>query len=319
MLDADGLNLLAAEPIERDDWLLTPHPGEAARLLGGATVESVQRDRLGAARALARRYRAIAVLKGPNTLVASPRCDEPIARLRSRQPRAWRPAARATFSPARSARCSCRRAISSRRARAGVLLHALAGDDAAEGRRARHRRRRPVAAFASMGESELIAELRLGASVHRRSRRRCARALRAARAWPLVRRPARGSRQRQDDLGTGDAARPRLRGRVPSPTYTLLEQYACGGLSLVHLDLYRLRGEDELENLGLRDWLAEPERWIAVEWPERAPQLAERCDLTLEFAVMAPRRPARGGRRPRTRLGIEALRSLRQGAFNNGT
>ncbi|RPI62225.1 MAG: NAD(P)H-hydrate epimerase, partial [Lysobacterales bacterium] len=44
VLDADGLNLLAAEPIERDDWLLTPHPGEAARLLGSASVESVQRD-----------------------------------------------------------------------------------------------------------------------------------------------------------------------------------------------------------------------------------------------------------------------------------
>lgn len=168
-----------------------------------------------------------------------------------------------------------------------------------------------------MGESELIAELSseqaftdLAAAF--------ARALRAARAWPLV----VGLR---GDLGSGKTTwvRAMLRGlgyegRVPSPTYTLLEQYACGGLSLVHLDLYRLRSQDELENLGLRDWLAEEERWIAVEWPERAPQLAERCDLTLEFAVMA-----RGGRRvaaaPGTRLGIEALRSLRQGAFNNGT
>ena len=167
-----------------------------------------------------------------------------------------------------------------------------------------------------MGESELIAELSseqaftdLAAAF--------ARALRAARAWPLV----VGLR---GDLGSGKTTwvRAMLRGlgyegRVPSPTYTLLEQYTCGGLSLVHLDLYRLRGQDELENLGLRDWLAEQERWIAVEWPERAPQLAERCDLTLEFAVMA-----RGGRRvaaaPGTRLGSEALRSLRQEAFNNG-
>ena len=98
-----------------------------------------------------------------------------------------------------------------------------------------------------------------------------------------------------------------MTGRVPSPTYTLLEQYACGELAVVHLDLYRLRGDDELENLGLRDWLAEPARWIVVEWPERAPQLAARCDLMLEFAVTGP-----GARRVTvtagTDLGIEALK-----------
>ena len=137
-----------------------------------------------------------------------------------------------------------------------------------------------------------------------------ARALAAARAWPLV----IGLR---GDLGSGKTTwvRAMLRGlgyagRVPSPTYTLLEQYTCGGLSVVHLDLYRLRGAEELENLGLRDWLAEPQRWIAVEWPERAPELAERCDLTLEFAI-----PTSGGRRvtaaAQTHLGIEALRAVR--------
>jgi tRNA threonylcarbamoyladenosine biosynthesis protein TsaE len=127
------------------------------------------------------------------------------------------------------------------------------------------------------------------------------------------------------ELGTGKTTwvRAMLRGlgyegRVPSPTYTLLEQYACGGLTLVHLDLYRLRGPDELENLGWRDWLAERERWIAVEWPERAPQLAERCDLTLELTLTSS-----GGRRVTaaagTAAGIDALRSIRQATFNNGT
>jgi NAD(P)H-hydrate epimerase len=79
VLDADGLNLLAAEPMTRERWLITPHPGEAARLLSAASAESVQRDRLGAARALAERYRATTVLKGPNTLVATPGGAEPIA------------------------------------------------------------------------------------------------------------------------------------------------------------------------------------------------------------------------------------------------
>ena len=79
---------------------------------------------------------------------------------------------------------------------------------------------------------------------------------------------------------------------MPSPTYTLLEQYACGELAVVHLDLYRLRGDDELENLGLRDWLAEPRRWIVVEWPERAPQLAAALRLDARVRRDGPRRHA---------------------------
>jgi tRNA A37 threonylcarbamoyladenosine biosynthesis protein TsaE len=57
---------------------------------------------------------------------------------------------------------------------------------------------------------------------------------------------------------------------------------------------------------------------MAVEWPERAPQLAERSDLTLEFLI-----PSSGGRRvtvtARSGVGIEALKSIRHGVFNNET
>ncbi|WP_313646009.1 ADP/ATP-dependent (S)-NAD(P)H-hydrate dehydratase, partial [Pseudomonas sp.] len=51
--------------------ILTPHPGEAARLLGIST-EAVQADRAGAARKLARRHDSVCVLKGAGTLVADP-------------------------------------------------------------------------------------------------------------------------------------------------------------------------------------------------------------------------------------------------------
>jgi tRNA threonylcarbamoyladenosine biosynthesis protein TsaE len=107
------------------------------------------------------------------------------------------------------------------------------------------------------------------------------------------------------DLGSGKTtwARAMLRGlgyagRVPSPTYTLLEHYALTGLDVVHLDLYRLAGDAELENLGLRDWLARPATWLLVEWPERAPELAARADLLLTFAERLE-----GGRH----VGIRAL------------
>ena len=132
VLDADGLNLLAAEPFERANWLLTPHPGEAARLLPGATVESVQRDRLGAARALADRYGAIAVLKGPNTLVASQRSEEPI-RVCDRGNPGMATGGMGDVLAGTLGALLVQTGDLDQAARAGVLLHALAGDAAAKG------------------------------------------------------------------------------------------------------------------------------------------------------------------------------------------
>lgn len=72
VVDADGLNILAqrrAVVIQpRDHWVYTPHPGEAARLLGCGTAE-VQRDRFAAARELQRLLGGVVVLKGPGTLI----------------------------------------------------------------------------------------------------------------------------------------------------------------------------------------------------------------------------------------------------------
>ncbi|MEE4174897.1 MAG: NAD(P)H-hydrate dehydratase [Xanthomonadales bacterium] len=71
VVDADGLNLLAENPRQRDDWILTPHPAEASRLLGVSTSE-VQADRFGAGEEIARRFRATVVLKGCGTVVVTP-------------------------------------------------------------------------------------------------------------------------------------------------------------------------------------------------------------------------------------------------------
>lgn len=75
-------------------------------------------------------------------------------------------------------------------------------------------------------------------------------------------------------------------GRVPSPTYTLLEEYRVKALAIVHLDLYRFHDPEELEFLGVRDRFGEPGVWIFAEWPERAPNLLERCDVVLDFAAI---------------------------------
>ena len=78
VLDADALNLIAASPLllqrlgaRKAPTILTPHPLEAARLLGVASGE-VQRDRLAAARAIAARCNAIVVLKGSGSVIAEP-------------------------------------------------------------------------------------------------------------------------------------------------------------------------------------------------------------------------------------------------------
>jgi NAD(P)H-hydrate epimerase len=76
VLDADALNLLAGTPrllggAQPDALVLTPHPGEAARLLGRST-EEVQNDRFAAAAELARRFSAVVALKGARTVIAAP-------------------------------------------------------------------------------------------------------------------------------------------------------------------------------------------------------------------------------------------------------
>jgi ADP-dependent NAD(P)H-hydrate dehydratase / NAD(P)H-hydrate epimerase len=70
VIDADGLNLLAENPRRRDDWILTPHPGEAARLLGSSPRE-VQANRLKTLAELRHRYGGVVVLKGAGTLVSA--------------------------------------------------------------------------------------------------------------------------------------------------------------------------------------------------------------------------------------------------------
>lgn len=71
VLDADGLNLLPPDARHGAGWVLTPHPGEAARLLDVDTA-AVQSDRFSAALQLAERHQAVVVLKGAGTVVAAP-------------------------------------------------------------------------------------------------------------------------------------------------------------------------------------------------------------------------------------------------------
>ena len=85
-------------------------------------------------------------------------------------------------------------------------------------------------------------------------------------------------------------------GRVKSPTYTLLEPYECEHLIVVHIDLYRLADPQELEYLGLRDYLEPNTAWL-VEWPERGVGVLPGADVIIHFEELDHGR----------RLGIEAV------------
>lgn len=86
VLDADALNLLSARAVDwrqlaadevRAQWIITPHPGEAARLLGCSTAQ-VSADRFAAVRALQQKTGAVCLLKGAGTLLAFPNREAPL-------------------------------------------------------------------------------------------------------------------------------------------------------------------------------------------------------------------------------------------------
>lgn len=132
--DADALNLIAAagQPLERKQWVITPHPGEAARLLG-SDAGAIQRERLSSVRVLAERFGAAAVLKGAGSLVAA--CDPSGAVDVAVCDRGNPGMASGGMGDLLSGIVGALLAQGvppAPAARAAVLLHALAGDDAAE-------------------------------------------------------------------------------------------------------------------------------------------------------------------------------------------
>jgi len=75
VIDADGLNLLAKSATVKTNWILTPHPGEAGRLLNCSTAD-IQQDRFAAVLSIQANYGGVAILKGAGTLIA---CEHQLA------------------------------------------------------------------------------------------------------------------------------------------------------------------------------------------------------------------------------------------------
>lgn len=80
-------------------------------------------------------------------------------------------------------------------------------------------------------------------------------------------------------------------GLVRSPTYTLVEPYRVGAMNYVHIDLYRLRGPLEVDELGLREY-CEPGCLLLIEWPEKGGLALPAADLDLGLAYEGSGRSA---------------------------
>lgn len=127
VIDADALNLLSHAPRANSKWILTPHPGEAGRLLGISTAE-VQCNRLQSARELAKRFAGTVVLKGAGTLVVSGDCLPYICD--QGNPGMASPGMGDVLTGV-IAGIAAQTADLPGAARVGVLVHAMAGDMAA--------------------------------------------------------------------------------------------------------------------------------------------------------------------------------------------
>ncbi len=76
-------------------------------------------------------------------------------------------------------------------------------------------------------------------------------------------------------------------GTVKSPTYTLVEPYQISGKKIYHFDFYRLTDPQELEYMGIRDYLAE-EMLALIEWPEKGGELTPFADLQIQLFYHNP-------------------------------
>jgi tRNA threonylcarbamoyladenosine biosynthesis protein TsaE len=71
--------------------------------------------------------------------------------------------------------------------------------------------------------------------------------------------------------------------RVKSPTYTLVERHDLADLTVFHFDLYRLTDPEELEFLGIRDYL-DGNSLVFIEWPERGEGFLPAADIDIKLA-----------------------------------
>ncbi|MDA8561505.1 NAD(P)H-hydrate dehydratase [Gammaproteobacteria bacterium] len=127
IIDADGLNILATQSIKRSNWIITPHPGEASKLLK-LTKDIIQNDRVKAVQKLQTKFNGISVLKGFNSLICT---DEELFKCEAGNP-GMATAGMGDILTGVIAGLIGQKFSLSDASTCGVLIHSLAGDMAAK-------------------------------------------------------------------------------------------------------------------------------------------------------------------------------------------
>ena len=97
------------------------------------------------------------------------------------------------------------------------------------------------------------------------------------------------------------------RGRVRSPTFTIVESYAPAGIEIHHLDLYRFQSPADWIDAGLDDLINE-QTILLIEWPEQGGQFVPDPDLTIELSICdESRRATLAARSTRARIGLGSI------------
>lgn len=78
--------------------------------------------------------------------------------------------------------------------------------------------------------------------------------------------------------------------RMPSPSYTIVEEYSADGIPVLHIDLYRIDDEDEFAMIGVEERFASSISFI--EWIDRAPGVAATADIRVTISIV-PEDPTR--------------------------
>jgi tRNA threonylcarbamoyladenosine biosynthesis protein TsaE len=105
-------------------------------------------------------------------------------------------------------------------------------------------------------------------------------------------------------------------GRVPSPTYTLVEPYALSGYRVYHIDLYRVRDVRELEDLGLGEQLVLGTLAL-IEWPDHGTGYLPPADIRVRLEVLPSGRGLNW--EGLTPVGLDVLGTLRSGEASLST